>query len=143
MAVVVHGDGGFSGQGVVYETLNLGALPGYTAGGTVHIVVNNRIAFTTEPGAGRSSRYCTDVAKALGAPVFHVNGDDPEAVVHVCEIAAEWRQAFHSDVVVDLICYRRAGHNELDDPTFTQPVLCEVSAMQSVIFLILMCISMF
>ncbi|XP_039785956.1 2-oxoglutarate dehydrogenase, mitochondrial-like [Panicum virgatum] len=126
MAVVVHGDGGFSGQGVVYETLNLGALPGYTAGGTVHIVVNNRIAFTTEPGAGRSSRYCTDVAKGLGAPVFHVNGDDPEAVVHVCELAAEWRQAFHSDVVVDLICYRRAGHNELDDPTFTQPVLCEV-----------------
>jgi len=126
MAVVVHGDGGFSGQGVVYETLNLSALPDYTAGGTVHIVVNNQIAYTTEPSAGRSSRYCTDVAKALGAPVFHVNGDDPEAVVRVCELAAEWRQAFHSDVVVDLICYRGGGHNELDDPTFTQPVLCEV-----------------
>ncbi|CAO2170780.1 unnamed protein product [Urochloa humidicola] len=128
MSVLVHGDGAFTGQGVVYETLNLSALKNYTTGGTVHVVLNNRVAATTDPGAGtgRSSRYCTDVARALGAPVFHVNSDDVDAVVRVCGLAAEWRQAFHSDVVVDLVCYRRFGHNEVDDPTLTLPKMYKV-----------------
>lgn len=101
--VLIHGDGSFVGQGVVYETLHLSALPNYTTGGTIHIVVNNQVAFTTDPRSGRSSQYCTDVAKALSAPIFHVNGDNVEAVVHVCELAAEWRQIFQSDVVVDIV----------------------------------------
>ncbi|PKI65780.1 hypothetical protein CRG98_013852 [Punica granatum] len=126
MGVLIHGDGSFAGQGVVYETLHLSALPNYTTGGTIHIVVNNQVAFTTDPRAGRSSQYCTDVAKALDAPIFHVNGDDVEAVVHACELAAEWRQTFHSDVVVDLVCYRRYGHNEIDEPSFTQPKMYKV-----------------
>ncbi|XP_004307551.1 PREDICTED: 2-oxoglutarate dehydrogenase, mitochondrial-like [Fragaria vesca subsp. vesca] len=126
MAVLLHGDGSFAGQGVVYETLHLSALPNYTTGGTIHIVVNNQVAFTTDPMSGRSSEYCTDVAKALNAPIFHVNADDMEAVVSVCELAAEWRQTFHSDVVVDLVCYRRFGHNELDEPSFTQPKMYQV-----------------
>ncbi|KAJ8636897.1 hypothetical protein MRB53_011164 [Persea americana] len=126
MGVLIHGDGSFAGQGVVYETLHLSALPNYTTGGTIHIVVNNQVAFTTDPRAGRSSQYCTDVAKALNAPIFHVNGDDVEAVVHVCELAAEWRQTFHSDVVVDIVCYRRFGHNEIDEPSFTQPKMYQV-----------------
>ncbi|KQJ82296.2 hypothetical protein BRADI_5g08235v3 [Brachypodium distachyon] len=121
LGVLLHGDGSFSGQGVVFETLHLSALPNYTTGGTIHIVVNNQVAFTTDPMSGRSSQYCTDVAKALDAPIFHVNGDDLEAVVHTCELAAEWRQTFHSDVVVDIVCYRRFGHNEIDEPSFTQP----------------------
>ncbi|KAE8653690.1 WUSCHEL-related homeobox 13-like [Hibiscus syriacus] len=126
MAILIHGDGSFAGQGVVYETLHLSALPNYTTGGTIHIVVNNQVAFTTDPRAGRSSQYCTDVAKALNAPIFHVNGDDVEAVVHACELAAEWRQTFHSDVVVDLVCYRRFGHNEIDEPSFTQPKMYKI-----------------
>ncbi|XWS66030.1 hypothetical protein CRYUN_Cryun05aG0165100 [Craigia yunnanensis] len=126
MAILIHGDGSFAGQGVVYETLHLSALPNYTTGGTIHIVVNNQVAFTTDPRAGRSSQYCTDVAKALNAPIFHVNGDDVEAVVHTCELAAEWRQTFHSDVVVDLVCYRRFGHNEIDEPSFTQPKMYKI-----------------
>ncbi|WCJ19551.1 2-oxoglutarate dehydrogenase mitochondrial [Euphorbia peplus] len=126
MAILIHGDGSFAGQGLVYETLHLSALPNYTTGGTIHIVVNNQVAFTTDPKAGRSSQYCTDVALALDAPIFHVNGDDMEAVAHVCELAAEWRQTFHSDVVVDIICYRRFGHNELDEPFFTQPKMYKV-----------------
>ncbi|CAH9115056.1 unnamed protein product [Cuscuta europaea] len=126
LGILVHGDGSFAGQGVVYETLHLSALPNYTTGGTIHIVVNNQVAFTTDPMSGRSSQYCTDVAKALSAPIFHVNGDDVEAVAHVCELAAEWRQTFHSDVVVDIVCYRRFGHNEIDEPFFTQPKMYKV-----------------
>ncbi|MQM10934.1 hypothetical protein Taro_043832 [Colocasia esculenta] len=126
LGVLMHGDGSFAGQGVVYETLHLSALPNYTTGGTIHIVVNNQVAFTTDPKAGRSSQYCTDVAKALNAPIFHVNGDDMEAVVHVFELASEWRQTFHTDVVVDIVCYRRFGHNEMDEPSFTQPKMYQV-----------------
>ncbi|KAF6159053.1 hypothetical protein GIB67_032670 [Kingdonia uniflora] len=126
LGVLIHGDGSFVGQGVVYETLHLSALPNYTTGGTIHIVVNNQVAFTTDPQAGRSSQYCTDVAKALNAPIFHVNGDDLEAVVHACELAAEWRQTFHSDVVVDIVFYRRFGHNEIDEPSFTQPKMYQI-----------------
>nr|GMD86094.1 2-oxoglutarate dehydrogenase, mitochondrial-like [Ipomoea batatas] len=126
MGILIHGDGSFAGQGVVYETLHLSALPNYTSGGTIHIVVNNQVAFTTDPRSGRSSQYCTDVAKALNAPIFHVNGDDVEAVTRVCELAAEWRQVFHSDVVVDIVCYRRFGHNEIDEPSFTQPKMYTV-----------------
>ncbi|CAI9285807.1 unnamed protein product [Lactuca saligna] len=126
MGILIHGDGSFAGQGVVYETLHLSGLPNYTTGGTIHIVVNNQVAFTTDPQAGRSSQYCTDVAKALNAPIFHVNGDDVEAVVHACELAAEWRQTFHSDVVVDIVCYRRFGHNEIDEPSFTQPKMYKI-----------------
>ncbi|KAM0026310.1 putative oxoglutarate dehydrogenase (succinyl-transferring) [Helianthus debilis subsp. tardiflorus] len=126
MGILIHGDGSFAGQGVVYETLHLSGLPNYTTGGTIHIVVNNQVAFTTDPKSGRSSQYCTDVAKALDAPIFHVNGDDVEAVVHACELAAEWRQTFHSDVVVDITCYRRFGHNEIDEPFFTQPKMYKV-----------------
>lgn len=129
MGVLIHGDGSFAGQGVVYETLHLSALPNYTTGGTIHIVVNNQVAFTTDPSCGRSSKYCTDVAKALDAPIFHVNGDDMEAVAHVCQLAAEWRQTFHSDVVVDIVCYRRYGHNEIDEPFFTQPKMYKVSPL--------------
>ncbi|KAL6562752.1 hypothetical protein OROGR_003759 [Orobanche gracilis] len=126
MGVLIHGDGSFAGQGVVYETLHLSALPNYTTGGTIHIVVNNQVAFTTDPRSGRSSQYCTDVVKALSAPIFHVNGDDVEAVVHACELAAEWRQTFHTYVVVDIVCYRRFGHNEIDEPSFTQPTMYKV-----------------
>eukprot|EP00250_Pteridium_aquilinum_P034625 c7842_g1_i1 orf=180-3287(+) len=126
MGVLLHGDGSFSGQGVVYETLHLSDLPNYTTGGTIHLVVNNQVAFTTDPKSSRSSPYCTDVAKALNAPIFHVNGDDVEAVVHVCELAADWRNTFHCDVVVDIVCYRRFGHNEIDEPSFTQPKMYQV-----------------
>lgn len=126
MGILIHGDGSFAGQGVVYETLHLSALPNYTTGGTIHIVVNNQVAFTTDPRSGRSSDYCTDVAKSLNVPIFHVNGDDMEAVVHVFELAAEWRQKFHCDAVVDVVCYRRFGHNEIDEPSFTQPKMYQV-----------------
>lgn len=126
MAILLHGDGSFSGQGVVYETFHLSDLPNYTTGGTLHIVVNNQVAFTTDPKSSRSSPYCTDVAKALNAPIFHVNGDDVEAVVHACELAAEWRHKFKADCVVDIVCYRRFGHNEIDEPSFTQPTMYQV-----------------
>lgn len=126
LAVLLHGDGSFSGQGVVYETLHLQDLPNYETGGTIHIVINNQVAFTTDPKSSRSSVYCTDVAKALSCPIFHVNGDDVEAVVHTMELAAEWRQRFHTDVVVDIVCYRRFGHNEIDEPSFTQPAMYKV-----------------
>ena len=121
MSLLLHGDAAFSGQGVVFETMGLSDLHEYTTGGTVHIVVNNQIGFTTDPRSSRSSPYCTDVAKAIQAPIFHVNGDDTEAVARVCRLAAKWRNRFHRDVVIDIVCYRKQGHNELDQPKFTQP----------------------
>ncbi|HLF41566.1 MAG TPA: multifunctional oxoglutarate decarboxylase/oxoglutarate dehydrogenase thiamine pyrophosphate-binding subunit/dihydrolipoyllysine-residue succinyltransferase subunit, partial [Acidimicrobiia bacterium] len=121
LAVLLHGDAAFAGQGVVAETFNLSALPGYRVGGTVHIVVNNQLGFTTAAELGRSSVYPTDIAKMVQAPIFHVNGDDPEACVRVVRLAFEFQRAFQRDVVVDLVCYRRHGHNEADEPGYTQP----------------------
>ncbi|XP_037660653.1 2-oxoglutarate dehydrogenase-like, mitochondrial isoform X3 [Choloepus didactylus] len=123
MSILVHGDAAFAGQGVVYETFHLSDLPSYTTNGTVHVVVNNQIGFTTDPRMARSSPYPTDVARVVSAPIFHVNVDDPEAVIYVCSVAAEWRSTFNKDVVVDLVCYRRRGHNEMDEPMFTQPLM--------------------
>ena len=123
MALLLHGDAAFSGQGMVAECFSLSDLKGYRTGGTVHIVINNQIGFTTNPNASRSSPYCSDVAKMVQAPVFHVNGDDPEACNYVAQIAMEYRQQFKGDVVIDMFCYRRHGHNESDEPAFTQPLM--------------------
>ena len=126
MGVLVHGDAAFAGQGLVAETMQLSSLPGYRTGGTVHVIVNNQVGFTASPAEQRSTAYCTDIAKMLECPIWHVNGEDLDALAHVIEIACEYRAQFASDVVIDMYCYRKYGHNEMDEPSFTQPLMYDV-----------------
>jgi 2-oxoglutarate dehydrogenase E1 component len=130
LPILLQGDAAFAGQGVIYETMGLSQLEEYGTGGTVHVVVNNQIGFTTNPKNSRSTSYCTDIAKFLNAPIFHVNSDDADAVVKVCKLASEYRQKYHGDVVIDMVCFRKRGHNELDEPMFTQPSMYQAISKQ-------------
>src|SRR5690606_24683171 len=123
LPLLLHTDASFAGQGLVAEMFQLSRLAPYDLGGTIHVVINNQLGFTTMPEEGRSARHPTDIAKLVEAPVLHVNGDDPDAVWRVAQVAARWRATFGSDIIVDLVCYRRPGHNEFDEPRFTQPMM--------------------